>query len=309
MSMLLIAIFSLNRAILLEALLNSVTKNLLSDDGLVSIKVLYGSTDEKFEEGYHILKVKIKDNRIEFIRKELGKYQTDLSLLLRPRNFWYYLKYPFFRVTAKIYNFKELLEKMLKESNSSCVSFFTDDSLILEKIKITPEILSLVNADPEQNSFSLRHGLNIRNNPSSIKSYKGFYSWKFDELYNDSHWSYRFSIDGHIYNTKFILSFIKRILYVNPNSFEGVVCQYAKIKNKLSQGYCLSNSVLAGFEVNRVQTAFANNNLDIDNAMLNDFFLKGFQLNYIFDKENVKDFRPKLINIQLSSPSETINLL
>jgi len=67
--------------------------------------------------------------------------------------------------------------------------------------------------------------------------------------------------------------------------------------------------VLAGFEVNRVQTAFANNNLDIDNAMLNDFFLKGFQLNYIFDKENVKDFRPKLINIQLSSPSETINLL
>ena len=67
--------------------------------------------------------------------------------------------------------------------------------------------------------------------------------------------------------------------------------------------------MLAGFEVNRVQTAFANNNLDIDNAMLNDFFLKGFQLNYIFDKENVKDFRPKLINIQLSSPSETINLL
>src|SRR3989304_6177437 len=100
MSMLLIAIFSLNRAILLEALLNSVTKNLLTDDGLVSIKELYDSTDEKF-----------------------------------------------------------------------------------------------------------------------------------DELYNDSHWSYRFSIDGHIYNTKFILSFIKRILYVNPNSFEGVVCQYAKIKN------------------------------------------------------------------------------
>ena len=49
---------------------------------------------------------KFKKN-VEFILKEKGKYKTPYKLLLRPRNLYYFFKYPKLRENSKIFNYKE----------------------------------------------------------------------------------------------------------------------------------------------------------------------------------------------------------
>ena len=219
-------------------------------------------------------------------------------MLLRPRNLFYYLKYPFYRDNAKIFNFKVLLEKILHESESDHVTFLTDDSFFYRKLSWSEKIAHVIHEDSEQNSFSFRHGLNIRNVPLDCQLADELISWNYGGKGNDGHWSYRFSIDGHIYDRRFLLSFVKKILYINPNTFEAVVCRFAELKHVFNKGYSFRDSVLAGSEINRVQNVSPNNNLGIDNVMLNQHYLNGFRLNLVVDKD-AKDFRPGIKRLTL----------
>jgi len=301
-----IVIFCLNRPILCDNLLQSVEANLL-ERSKVKITVLYGATNTEYELGFEILQKKYQNKNVNFIKKVKGEYRIPLFLLLRPRNLYYFLKFPYYREFNNIFNFKYLLEKILFESNSEYVTFLTDDSFFYKKTNLNSSIGDIIQQNPEQNSFSLRHGLNIRNIPQDILITNKTLLWKFNTKTNDGHWSYRFSIDGHIYHRKILLSFIKNILYINPNTFEGVVCRYSEIKEIFKNGHSFINSVLAGAEINRVQNVHPNNNLNIDNEVLNKYYIKGYLLKINYE-ENSKDFRPKIEQLFLTNNIQNIKL-
>lgn len=296
-----IIVFCLNRPILCEHLLQSVNNNF---EGDIALTVLYGATENQYERGFEILRKRFADPRITYVRKFQGNYRTPLYLLLRPRNLYYYLKYPYYRDTAKIFNFKSLLEKIIHESESDYLTFLTDDSFFFRKVSWNTSIPEFLSKDPKQHSFSLRHGLNIRNVPSDIHNTDQSISWNYANQGNDGHWSYRFSIDGHIYSRRFLLPFMKSILYINPNTFEGTVCRFSELKHVFEKGRSFSESVLAGVEINRVQTVSANNNLGIDNATLNQRYLEGYRLKLVVEPD-ARDFRPEIERLSLINPDTT----
>jgi hypothetical protein len=301
-----IIIFCLNRPILCDNLLQSIEKEIHQSKNF-NITVLYGATSLEYEIGFDLLQKKYLNKNVTFVKKVKGKYRTKLFLLLRPRNLYYYLKFPYYRDSKNIFNFKYLLEKILTNSNNDYITFLTDDSFFYNKVNLTSNISDLIKTNPKQNSYSLRHGLNIRNLPHDLLITNNYLFWNYNNKKNDGHWSYRFSIDGHIYDRIFLLNFIKNILYINPNTFEGVVCRYAELRNIFKNAYSFESSVLAGAEINRVQNVHPNNNLNIDNEMLNKYYINGYKLQIIYE-ENSKDFRPEIKHLFLTKDNENIKL-
>ncbi|QWD76425.1 hypothetical protein ICV32_01765 [Polynucleobacter sp. MWH-UH24A] len=300
-----IIIFCLNRPILCEHLLESINNYL---KGNYKISIIYGSSNKEFEKGFQILQSKYRLYNIKFIKKNLGFYKTPWHLLFYPRNLFYYLIYPQFRNTRNIFNFKELLEKELSESSARNVCFLTDDSFFYREFEWNSKIGDIIEDNPSQNSYSFRHGLNIRGNDVSKKFDNMHLQWNYDLNYQNGHWAYRFSIDGHVYNRIFLLNFVKNKLYINPSTFEGIIERYAEVNSKLKFGFSSLNSILAGMELNRVQDISFNNSLDIDNDYLNECYLKNFKLKIHFDDKS-KEFRPtlyKVILIDLNSQKEII---
>jgi len=293
-------IFCLNRPILCENLLRSIEKHVETLGETVTITVLYGATNEDYEEGFEILKERFRRLRVNYVRKTTGAYKTPYALLLHPRNAYYFSKYAYYRNTKQIFNFKELLEQIIAESKHDYVAFLTDDSFFRVPVAFDRRMFSLLRDSARQNSFSLRHGLNLANLPESMRCLETSISWDYSARENDGHWSYRFSIDGHIYDRLFLLKFIKNILYVNPNTFEGVVCRFAERKRVLRRGFGLRESALVGVELNRVQNVSANQNLGIDNLMLNSYYRRGFHLSLAIE-DRVTRFHPRIVHLGLAN--------
>jgi hypothetical protein len=301
--------FSLNRAMQLEALLSSMDRWVTaSSKPHMSIKVLYGYTDDKFGEGYRALIQRVPPGLgVEFIRKERGKYKTDISLLCRPWNLYRYIKYPFLRDIQSIFNFKELLEGILQSSNDECAAFLTDDSMFYRVVNIDVEILHVLQENPRQNSFSFRHGLNIEGGGPQGRKHGEFWEWSFYSEGNSDFWSYPFSIDGHVYSREFLLQFMRKVLYVNPNSLEGFLSTDARSNGLFSTGFCFDKSVLLSFPINMVQTIIPNDSLGIDVALLNERFLDGYSLEYRYS-DNPAKFQQVPIELNLVRKNERLRI-
>lgn len=301
-------VFSLNRAMQLEALLKSISECLLKLNPDVKVKVLFGATSEEYSKAYQILQERFAGKSIQFVEKHRGQYTLDKKLLLRPRNLYRYLKYPYMRDHKKLFNFKELLEEIVATADSELVTFLTDDSLFYRSSSLSRDLVGLINEQPAQRSFSLRHGLNIQNPPVGLKVNERYCSWQMFQAECDAFWSYAFSIDGHLYSRSFVTDLIREILFVNPNSFEGFLWHSARTQKLFGEAYCFKESVLLSFPINMVQTTVQNESLGIDSAMLNDRFLQGYHLHYVHDTQP-KQFQQVPIGLKLIKDDHVINLV
>jgi hypothetical protein len=301
-------VFSLNRAMQLEALLRSISECILKLNTGVEVKVLYGATSDEYLVGYKILQERFTGNRIQFIQKHRGKYKLDQALLLWPRNLYRYLKYPYLRDNRNLFNFKELLEYLIATAQSEMITFLTDDSLFYRSFVLPQDIFNLITQEPSNRAFSLRHGCNIQNPPSGLQIIEQYCSWYMYDRDCDDFWSYAFSIDGHIYSRSFIAELIKRVLYVNPNSFEGFLWDYVRRQRLFSQAYCFRESVLLSFPINMVQTTVQNESLGIDSAILNARFLEGYHLHYVHDMKP-RRFQQVPLKLQIVKGEHVIDLL
>ena len=289
---------SLDRAMQLESHLNSFYFN---KKGNVDVEhyVLYGATNEKFEEGYKLLINKFRN--IKFIKKELGKYRTPFFYFLKyPRNLYWFLKFKWMRDIKKIYNFKELVENIIEKSKGEFIAFSTDDSYIYKEFLLDDDVESILGAS-DMNFFSFWHGSNLNDSPKDLISIKNkFYSWSLENKEYDRYWRNRFSLDLNIYNKKLLLKLLKKILYVNPNSLEGMVNFYATSKKYFNTGFCYYESPWVMFSLNQVQTN--NKHVDtvvIDKNFLNDKFLEGYKLKFKFTgPPNIIDSYPDEIYLE-----------
>jgi hypothetical protein len=293
-------IFSYDRAIFLDTLLKSYYKHNKSD--LFDLSVIYNSSNEIFEEGYRVLK---KRYNCKFIKESFRENRLSLIDLTYLRNIYRYLKFDYYRKNKS--NFKDVLMEILQDKIFINIVFFTDDSLIYRKFIIEEYILQKINDEPENLSFHLRFGDNYTSKPNGIEYEGNYIKWNTSDNY-DKDWSYRFSVDGQIYNKHFLLKNFKKILFINPSTFEGNVNYYFTKNNLLKKGMCFKESCIVGFEINRVQEVNRNNSLNINNEILNKYFLEGYEMEYIHHGI-INGFRPQLEDILLKKDNESISLL
>lgn len=289
-------VFSYNRALQLSAFLISLFKHFKADD--YKVVVIYNSGGGDYEKAYEQLKERFP--QVSFVRrKKIDK--TPLSYLFRyKKNLYRYFKHDNLR--KKLTDFKEVLETAVANSPHEAIAFFTDDSIFFQDVYVDNEILQEVAKDKSAKTvYSLRHGLNLAIKPEQIFTYKKNYAWNVVPSSPEMiHWTYMFSIDGHIYPKSFLLPIFKKLNYVNPNSFEGFVNDYTtnECKNIFNKLIFPAQNVLVGFELNQVQNFSNNNHHNFSIELLNKKFLEGYQLRYLYDEKAVTDFRPPLKGVE-----------
>ncbi len=294
-------IFSYNRAMQLELLLDSILKH--DTLKLLNVHVLYSTSSLQYEKGYEILK-----NKYTFLTwyKEKTFNKKFVWPFLPPywRNYYWWLKHNYNRNVQS--NFKKLLISILKASKKETVMFLTDDSLFTENIFINKTILREIVDNGTLNSYSLRHGVNIWG--GNFKEFNNYIKWDISHIHKHSEWHYPFSVDGHIYNKEVLIEIFRKVWFKNPNTMEGNVATYVKDKKLFSQMSANIQGSLLGFELNRVQTISENNNLDISSGTMNELYMNGYQLELKYAMLDSHLFRPELMKVFVVKNDDIITL-
>jgi hypothetical protein len=279
--MLLNIIFSYNRAMQLDFLLQSILKRFRIVN--YEIAILYHTTGDH-REGYELLKSQYqKYNFIKFYERKEGfdilSYFPSINGLWNFKNFFRY-----HLINKKRDNFKGLLEKLLSISNYEFVMFNTDDGFFKMDFELNQDILSIIKKNPSNASYRNYIGENIVGFPEYVLKYGEYYKWNY---YHDSylsHWSFPFSIDGTIYSREGVLSILKKVAYHNPPTLEELVGIYVVRRKLLKLGFSPRKSILIGTVLNRVSVDSFNPALDIKPEFLNKKFIEGYRLCLTFPK-------------------------
>jgi len=274
-------IFSRDRAMQLNLLLDSIVQ--FDTKKLLDINILYFTSSSLFKQGYEKLKLLYpKYKWYENTAYSIPNYTLNFNLLYW-HNYYSWLKYKHLRNNKT--NFKDLLVDILSKSPLSSVMFLTDDSFFYRNIEMP-------NVNDRISSISLRHGAQLTG--GKYETFEDHIEW--DVYQNDffTDWGYPFSIDGHIYDRNIILKIARKLIFNNPNSFEGNVVGYVKSHHLFPSIAAMKTSCLVGTELNRVQTIVDNNHKNISQELMNNYFLDGYTLKILFDKDNPSYFRPDI---------------
>lgn len=278
--MLLNVIFSFNRALQLEYLLNSMLKQFRIENYKVAI--VYHCTGEHVE-GYQLLQKKF--GQYEFIsfheRTDGYALLSYLPLYSGEENKNFIKKYHF--KNPKRDNFKALVERVLKDTDCEFTMFNTDDGFFYREFHLPTQVQNLIrlNADVSYRTYI---GDNIKGMPEYVKKWGDNYLWDYYSESKVHHWSYPFAVDGTVYNTAGILKLIRRVAYHNPVTLESNAEIYTKRNKKLNIGLSPQKSLLICTKLNRVSADTLNPTIHISADLLNEKFLDGFELSLKFQE-------------------------
>lgn len=273
-----IIIYSYNRALQLDALVQSIWSNLMGCTYVIN--VIYNASSDELMSGYKYLQNKYENkHNIIFLKETKGGFKgysvTDyltlknLKTICRSKS-----------VRHPQTDFRQLNVDVVRNTNSKYVVFFTDDSVLYRPCEINQEIMSFIDAEPMQNSYSLRQGLNVDDCYFNGEHKNKFLIWDYNKHPISSHWGYRFSVDGHIYSKKVVDYLMSHIVFANPNTMEGPLCHYAMEKGLLRNGLSHDVSSLLSFPLNEVNTEVANFAKGVTCEILNEKLLNGYSLEY-----------------------------
>lgn len=268
-----IIIFSYNRAMQCSALLDSIKKYWKTE---AQISILYNTSDETLNKGYEHMKDKFED--VHFLREhsnsrpayscgELSDLYNLKLLLLCPH------------LRGHKTDFRQLLINHLSQDKNGYTVFLTDDSVFIRPVSFGNDDFKWLRENPRQRQLSLRHGLEMAGN-RSITTGDNRIEWRFPEFGNGDHWGYRFSLDGHIYCNSILTEFLSHASFSNPNTLESSGMLHACHKGILTEGRSAKQVCLLSYPINIVQTTFANESMNADASVLNDYYLKGYSLCY-----------------------------
>lgn len=287
-----IIIFSYNRAMQCSALLDSIKQYWKKPQDITKI-VLYNTSDESLEKGYE----RMKDiyNDVQFVREhsnsrpaysfgELSSIYNLRLLLLCPH------------LRGHKTDFHRLLINLLSRNKDGYTIFLTDDSVFIRPANLQEEDFDWLQERPEQHQLSLRHGLEMLGD-KDLDSSGNHIHWHFARYGNGDHWGYRFSLDGHVYCNSVLISLLGHASFSNPNTLESSGMLHACHRNILNEGRCSRNMCLLSYPINIVQKTFANEAMNADASVLNDYYLKGYSLCYPVPEEisSFQVYPPKLL--------------
>jgi hypothetical protein len=226
-----VIIFSKDRAMQLDLLLQSILLNFNVED--YKLNILYKSSNDEYNRGYNM----IRDLYPQFSYKKEENFKQDLLSLF---------------------------------NDSKYTMFLTDDDIIYQSFKLNNDELHNIFMLTEANCFSLRLGLNTKhcytmqrlNDLKNFKTHNFYYdkdliepviSWKVGDGTND--YAYPMSVDGHIFKTEYIKNLCEVLEYTNPNLFEAMLSNFSKSEMIMSS---YKDNKLVNSPINRVQDTFQN---------------------------------------------------
>lgn len=255
-------IFSKNRAIQLDLLLNSIYKNLPQCN---QIKLIWKADED------HLLSYQM------LAQEHRGKvYSIQQGV-----------------------NFYEDLYNACKHCSNDYVVMFTDDDIVYKQSNISSETFSMLNKDIVV-CYSLRLGLNTNKREVDNIWYPDFpiryefldndkiLAWNRTEMPVQSYWSYALSVDGHIFNKYQLLDILYEIYtwsnvhkYIQtPNKLEGLMQRFFFEVGPVM--LCGRHSSVVNSPNNRVQDDYKNKCGDIHSYcedFLNQIYLSGTRIN------------------------------
>jgi hypothetical protein len=226
-----VIIFSKDRAMQLDLLLQSILLNFNVED--YKLNILYKASNDEYNRGYNM----IRDLYPQFSYKKEDNFKEDLVSLF---------------------------------NDSKYTVFLTDDDIIYQSFKLNNDELHNIFMLTDANCFSLRLGLNTKhcytmqrlNDLKNFKTHNFYYdtdliepviSWKVGDGTND--YAYPMSVDGHIFKTDYIKNLCEVLEYTNPNLFEAMLSNFSKSEMIISS---YNQNKLVNSPINRVQNTFHN---------------------------------------------------
>jgi hypothetical protein len=218
-------IFSMDRAMQLDALLRSFLLNKIGDCKII---VIYKVSNDKHKKAYSEVVKRFNDAVI--FREE------DTS------------------------PFKNLVLQCVDEINTDKIFFLVDDLVFTHKIDFN----DLVKVDTNKYIFSLRMGEHLNFSyvvnktqklPKFIKKDKNYIYWKWGDSELD--WAYPLSVDGHIFNRLEIKSLIEFCDFKAPNSLENSL-QVEKELFSYKIGMSCTQASIVNNPCNKVQDEIDN---------------------------------------------------
>jgi len=226
-----VIIFSKDRAMQLDLLLQSILLNFNVED--YKLNILYKVSNDEYNRGYNT----IRDLYPQFTYKKEESFKQDLLSLF---------------------------------NDSKYTVFLTDDDIIYQSFNLNNDELHNIFMLTEANCFSLRLGLNTKhcytmqrlNDLKNFKTHNFYYdtdliesviSWKVGDGTND--YAYPMSVDGHIFKTEYIKNLCQILEYANPNLFEAMLSNFSRNEMIISS---YQNSKLVNSPINKVQDIFQN---------------------------------------------------
>jgi len=278
--MILNIIFSFNRAIQLDYLLQSSLKHFKTPTKIV---ILYHTTG-LHKEGYDLLKEKYADKNIVFYERKNVLFDISFLKTVRTRtSLRFFLNKNL--LNKKGDNFKGLLQKIMRKSNCEFVMFNTDDGVFFNDVIIPEEAFDIIRKNPENASYRLYVGDNLEGCPKYLENKGDYYQWDYYTDKEIHHWSFPFSVDATIYHTKGLLKHLEKTLYHNPVTLEDRGFRYM-CKNRLMRiGLSPIKSSLVATKLNRVSQDSLNPTIHIKPDFLNEKFLDGYTLELIIPEK------------------------
>lgn len=257
-------IFSKNRPMQLRSLLESMI-HFIDENLINSISVLF-TFEPNHQEGYY--KLFSEFPKVKFLKETNFRDQT-ISLVTQASNH---------------------------------VSFLVDDIIFYKEIK--NEIIPFSG----EVCFSLRLGKNCKYSHPANTWYKqpaftedqNYISWGWNNSEYD--FAYPFSLDGHVFSKKEILSILESISFRNPNTLESSMMYFNPFMGNYSTMKMRSfkESCLVGLPINRV-------NNEIPNRFGVEFGINEIELQKLFDEQLKIDWQ-EMDYSSINGPHKEIQL-
>lgn len=221
-----VLIFSKNRPMQLQALLESMFQNSDFDPGACSILF---KADEEYFNSY----------------MEVWNYWPEL-------NFW------------PEWDFKQQVEHFVFNARPT-ICFFTDDDVFKKHVNVSQCVTALAD-DKDAIAFSLRLGKNLDycysvQKPQALPSFmlhkNNIISWNYKNKEWD--WNYPLSVDGHLFRREDFVEILKQVNqgWYSPNTFEGLLSHLHPLLKKNIM-YSFEESVVFNIPHNKVQKEINN---------------------------------------------------
>ena len=255
-------IFSMDRALQLDALLRSLFLNKIGECKTV---VIYKASDENHKKAYLEVCKRFQD-KVEFVEEDD-----------RP--------------------FKKLLLNSVDNLDVGKIFFLVDDIIFTEQVNF----IELSKIDTSKTVFSLRMGKHLNYSyvvdkeqilPQFLKEDENFIYWNWND--GELDWAYPLSVDGHIFNRLEIKVLIEHFDFKAPNSFEDVLQKEKELfLNRVGMSY--KKAAIVNNPCNKVQSEVTN----LFGTMHQDDLLKIWQDGKEIDIEKLQGYINKSVHEEI----------
>lgn len=253
-----LVIFSYNRANQLNFLLKSVVKKIKHISYPIHI-ILKPSL--KHEKSYDLLKKNWRSKIKIYRRKKINYYSLIKDLIFWPLNLVWLFRWP--SILTECNNFKSILQKIIIETKDSFIMISTDDQYIYKKTHFPEKVFSLLREHKEKITYRFNTSDKFKDEnrldpKMEIKYFdknkkSKFFKWYNNDKYAKYVWKYRFHVDGSIYHRSSLLSFIKRFIFNNPITLEGIGLWESRFRNYFAIGLSSATRSNIGIQANNIQ--------------------------------------------------------